>query len=345
MSRSPAGAGRPVRVLMSFGPPRATTNPYVKQLVSALEAEPDVELGFFVRWRAILGPTYDVFHVHWPEILLEQRTGLRRAYRRLTTLLLCLRLALGRVAVVRTWHNLERPSGLGWLDHRVLDVLDRLTVVRIRLNDSGPVPGDVPFVTMPHGHYRSWYASFSRAEAVPGRLLFVGLVRRYKGVERLIEAFRAVDDPDLTLRVAGLPSTAELSATIEVLAAPDPRVGTRLEFLDDADYVREVTGCQLVVLPYPHMHNSGSVLAALSLDRPVLVPDKEINRRLADEVGPGWVHLYDGELDPADIEAAFTALRTSPPEGRPDLSARSWEAVGRELVEVYRAAVRTRRGR
>ena len=330
---------------MSFGRPRATTNPYVKQLVSALEGEPEVDLRFFVRWRAILGPAYDVFHVHWPEMLLEQRTGPRRLYRRLTTLLLCLRLVVGRVAVVRTWHNVERPSGLGRLDHLVLDILDRLTVVRIRLNDSGSMPGRAPYVTMPHGHYRSWYAPFERSEATAGRLLFVGLVRRYKGVERLIESFRAVDDPHLTLRVAGLPSTPELTETVNALAAPDDRVSTCLEFLDDDDYVREVTAAELVVLPYPQMHNSGSVLAALSLDRPVLVPDNEVNRRLADEVGPGWIHRYAGELGPEDIEAAFASLHDDPPSGVPDLSAREWGDVGPRLLEVYRDAVSARRRR
>jgi beta-1,4-mannosyltransferase len=335
---------RRVRVLMSFGPPRATTNPYVKQLVAALEGEPEIDLRFFVRWRAILGPRYDVFHVHWPEILLEQRTGPRRAYRRITTLLLCLRLFLGRVAVVRTWHNVERPSGIGRIDHLVLDVLDRLTVVRIRLNDSGAMPGDAPYVTMPHGHYRSSYAPFARSEAVAGRLLFVGLVRRYKGVERLLEAFGTVADPDLSLRVAGLPSTPELTETVESLAAADARVSTRLEFLDDDDYVREVTASELVVLPYPQMHNSGSVLAALSLERPVLVPDNEVNRRLVREVGPGWVHLYAGELDPDDIAAAFAALHEAPPSGVPNLSARDWDAVGQELLEVYRDALSARRG-
>ena len=41
-----------------------------------------------------------------------------------------------------------------------------------------------------------------------------------------------------------------------------------------------------MVLPYRQMHNSGAVLAALSLDRPVLVPATD-QRGLGAEVGPG----------------------------------------------------------
>ena len=65
--------------------------------------------------------------------------------------------------------------------------------------------------------------------------------------------------------------------------------------------MREVSESELVVLPYHQMHNSGSVLAALSLDRSVLVPDSEFNRSLAEEVGPGWVVTYDGDLTAESI--------------------------------------------
>ena len=53
------------------------------------------------------------------------------------------------------------------------------------------------------------------------------------------------------------------------------------------------------MLPYRHMHNSGAALTALSLDRPVLVPETDVNRDLARETGPGWVVTFAGELRPA----------------------------------------------
>lgn len=166
-TRAAADDARPLRVLMSFGTPKPTTNPYVKQLAAAVAAQPGVDLRFFDRWTAILGPSYDVFHVHWPEILLEARTPARRAYRRVSTAMLLARLWLTRTRVVRTWHNLERPTGLARTDYWLLDVFDRLTVLRIRLNDSGPMPDDAPFVTIPHGHYRDWYAPFPGARPCP----------------------------------------------------------------------------------------------------------------------------------------------------------------------------------
>lgn len=124
------------------------------------------------------------------------------------------------------------------------------------------------------------------------------------------------------------------------LAARDPRVSTHLQFLSEADYVEEVTASELVVLPYRHMHNSGSVLAALSLDRPVLVPDNEVNRRLAAEVGPAWVHLYAEEVGADDLDRAFATMRREPLEGSPDLDGRGWQAAGESHVAAYRQALR-----
>jgi beta-1,4-mannosyltransferase len=171
-------------------------------------------------------------------------------------------------------------------------------------------------------------------------LAFVGRVRPYKGVEHLIEVFSQIDDRALSLYVAGLPSTAEIADAVTRLVAADPRVELSLDYVDDAALVRAVTNAQLVVLPYRHMHNSGAVLAALSLDRPVLVPENDINHSLADEVGHPWVHMFDGDLRAEHVERALASLEEAPPAGGPDLSNREWGDVGRAHLLAFRQALR-----
>ena len=327
-----------MRVLESFPAPRPTTNPYVVQLARSLQERDGVDVVFFSWPTGLLG-RYDVFHVHWPEIMLEARHPLRRVQQRVFTLLFCLRLLVTRTPVVRTWHNTERPSGIAWFDHRILDLLDRLTTLRIRLNDSTEMPPDAPYRTILHGHYRDWFAELPRSEPDPGRLAFVGRIRRYKGVEALLEAFRGLPDPDASLTVAGLPSSDELVATLTELTGGDPRVELRFEYVDDAALVTTVTRASVVVLPYRHMHNSGTALAALSLDRPVLVPDNEVNRRLAQEVGPGWVHLYDDEVSAQRLAEVLAEVATRPSSAVPDLSAREWEQAGADHAAAFREAL------
>jgi GT2 family glycosyltransferase len=330
-----APADGPVRVLQSFPDPRPTTNPYIWMLKDCLEAHPDVELTTF-SWRRALTGDHDVFHAHWPEILVDGRTPARKALRQLLFVLVMLRSRLRGTAVVRTVHNLELPSGISRREVALLRWFQRRTTLLVRINTSTEL-SDRPHETVVHGHYRDWFASYPREEQVPGRLAYFGLIRRYKAVDTLLTAFRATTDPTLSLFVGGRPSTPELRAELTALAAPDPRVTTHLEFLTDAELVAAASAAQLVVLPYREMHNSGGVLAALSLDRPVLVPDNEVNTQLAAEVGPGWIHTYAGALTAEDLTTTLERLAGGT-TGRPDLSARDWSTAAELHLRAYRRA-------
>jgi beta-1,4-mannosyltransferase len=333
-------------VLQSFPRPRPTTNPYLVMLGRSLAELPDVRVLTF-SWRRALRGGYSVFHVHWPEILVSGTGPLKKAVRQLLFAAVVLRLRATRTPLVRTVHNLELPSGISRREVLLLRWAERWTTLRIRLNDETPVPDGALFETVVHGHYRDWFAPYPRAATEPGRLAFVGQLRRYKGVDRLIAVFTATRGrtrEQLQLRVAGNPSTPQLGDELRSAAATDPRVSVSLGFLDDADLVAEVTAAELVVLPYREMHNSGGALAALSLGRPVLVPDNAVNERLAEEVGPAWVHRYPGELTADHLLGAVAALRAAPPAGAPDLHRRDWDRVGEAHAAAYRRALRALRG-
>ncbi|WP_454851895.1 glycosyltransferase [Promicromonospora soli] len=332
---------RTVRVLTSNREPRSTTNPYITMLTAALRRNPGIEVVTYSPRAALLG-RYDVVHLHWPETIvgLGGRRRMGRLVRGLLAGLFLTRLALTRTPVVRTVHNVELPADADPVQLVLLRWFDRLTTHRIVLNDRTECPG--PVTTIPHGHYRDWYGG-PRSTVITGRLQYVGLVRRYKGVEALVEAFRSVADGSLTLGIAGAASTPDLAATITALADGDPRVTLRFDFLSDDELVATITAAELVVLPYRFMHNSGTVLAALSLDRPVLVPDTPVNADLAAEVGPGWIHTFTGDLTSEALVAALSAAR-EPRAASPDLRAREWASAGEAHLAVYRAAIHRRPG-
>lgn len=344
--RLPPRSERPVLIVLSSSPPpRLTTNPYIVMLNEAVAGEPDVEVVTY-GWRFALLGRYDVFHVHWPEALVTGRGRLKRYARQALYLLLLLRLRLLRRPIVRTVHNLELPRGLTPVERALIRLTDRWTTLRIRVNESTVISPEQPSATVVHGHYRDWYARYPEPEPVPGRIVFFGQIRGYKGVPALVEAFRQIppDGNGLTLRIAGAPSGDELAEAVRAAAGGDERVSLRFEFLSDADLVDEVGRAELVVLPYPEMHNSGGVLAALSLARPVLLPDNPVNRSLADEVGPGWLWRFDPPLTGADLLAAVEGWRASRPDGGPRLDRRDWAPAGRAHVVAYRQAIELVRG-
>jgi beta-1,4-mannosyltransferase len=341
MTADPA-APRPFTVLQSFPEPRETTNPYVVMLRDALERTPGVSVLTF-SWRRALTGRYDAFHAHWPEVWVDGNNPLKKLLRQGLFALFLLRLRLTRVPLVRTVHNLELPDGLSRRQVALLRWAERTTALRIRINEATELDDGTPVETILHGHYRGWYAPHPRRERRPGRLAFVGQVRRYKGVDSLVAAFAETTDAGLSLHVAGRPTSEELAGQLRAAAA-DPRISLALTFQSDADLVAEISEAELVVLPYREMHNSGGALAALSLGTPVLVPDNEVTRLLATEVGPGWVHGFTPPLTGADLEETVARLRTDPPTTPPDLSRREWDGAGSAHLAAYRRARAALRG-
>lgn len=334
-----------LRVLQSFPAPRATTNPYISMLDGALAAEPGIEHLRF-SWRTALLGRYDVIHFHWPETLFSASSRLKATGKHLAFLALLARLRMRRIAVVRTVHNLHLPTDVTASQRRILERVEQLTTLRILIGETTRLPEGQPSATILHGHYRDWFASYPRSAPTPGRIGFVGLIRRYKGVEQLIAAFRGRPPAraELRLAVSGQPTSEALADELRALAAGDEAIALAFGFLDDAAFVEAMTASGIVVLPYRFMHNSGSVLAALSLDRPVLVPRNEANEALAVEVGAGWIHSYDDELDTPALLRAVDAVTAAPPEGSPDLTRREWTDTGARHLDAYRRAVRIRHG-
>ena len=352
--RSAAAAGvrsrrRPRRhqadmvVLTSYPAPRTTTNPYITMLDRSLRDTTGLEMVYFT-WKDALRRRSDVFHVHWPEGLVGGRTEIGAWAHQLMFAVVMLKLQLTRTPVVRTVHNMKPPEGLNRYSgfaRLLLAWVDRRTTLSIVINETTELPAGRNSVLVPLGHSIDWFAEYPTVDPLPGRVVYFGLIRPYKNVTGLVRAFSAIGpDAGLTLVVAGAPATDALAAEITEAAENDPRIDLRLGFMAEADLVEQIGLSELVILPYREMHNSSAALSALSLGRPVLVPENDSNVALRDEVGADWVLTYDGELSARTIVDAVAANRANPKGTPPALQLRSWSAVGEKHREAYRLANR-----
>jgi beta-1,4-mannosyltransferase len=329
-------------VLESFGPPRARSNPYRLQLMDSMPES--VRLLYF-SWRRALTGRFDVFHVQWPEVVLQGRTRMRTAVRCALFVALLVRIRVQRTAVVRTLHDLAPYEPLPAIQRLPIRLLDRWTTLWITLTDATPPPRPGPTAMAPIGHYRDWFAGTPRTESQPGRIVHFGLLRRYKGVDALLEAFAGLPDDCATLRIVGYPQDGQTAAAIERACRADRRISAVIEYIPDEALVREVTESELVVLPFDRLTNSSSLVLALSLDRPVLVPSTPITEEIAAEVGPGWVLTYQGTLGADDIGRAREAVGRSAGRPAPDLSGRNWDVVCAQHAAAFTRAVELARRR
>ncbi|HEV2761678.1 MAG TPA: glycosyltransferase, partial [Pyrinomonadaceae bacterium] len=285
-----------MRVLMM--PDYRADNPYQSLLAAALEAC-GARVSFPAGYRRALplfraaagGAKYDVLHLHWIAPYLKgERAAARLGY----ALKLLLDVALVRLAGVRVvWtihnrreHNSKFPRVEAWARRGLAKLAGRVVVHNASVleglsSDLGISPNKAEVI--PHGHFRVYGSLTDPLEArrrlgLPpeGRVfLNFGMLRPYKGVERLLKLWRehAAEFAGDTLVVAGKPVDESYGETLSRLAVGVPGVHLNPRFVRDEDVPLYFSAADVVVLPFENILTSGSLILAMSYERPVVAPD------------------------------------------------------------------------
>lgn len=187
----------------------------------------------------------------------------------------------GRRPLVLTAHDVlprePRPGQLA-AQRRLYDRFDAIVVHsehgRGRLVDELGADGERVHV-IPHGvftHLAAGASSGSSASERPVVLMF-GLMRPYKGIDVLLDAWRGADGEaqieDAELLIAGMPrmDISELRAGAPANVTFDPH------FVTDAELPAYFERADLVVLPYLQADQSGVLFTALAFGKPLLLSD------------------------------------------------------------------------
>ena len=156
---------------------------------------------------------------------------------------------------------------------------------------------DAPHILRPHPLYTHFGEKLPREEAIralgldPSRktLLFFGLIREYKGLDILLEAFRDLPE-DYQLVVAGEPYGPfdKYQALIDSLPGKD-RIRVFPDYIRDAEVKRFFSAADLAVLPYRSATQSGISSIAIHFGLPMVVTDVGGLRGTIGERGTGIV--------------------------------------------------------
>ena len=140
---------------------------------------------------------------------------------------------------------------------------------------------DAPHTLLPHPLYAHFGEKMSREEAAaslgvdPAKktLLFFGLIREYKGLDILLEAFRTLSE-DYQLVIAGEPygSFDKYQDIIDTLPGKD-RVHVFPDYIRDSQVKRFFCAADVAVLPYRSATQSGISSISYHFDVPMIVTD------------------------------------------------------------------------
>ena len=174
--------------------------------------------------------------------------------------------------------------------------------------------------------------------AVEGAVILAfGLVRPYKGVDVLLEAFRAIDGAELW--VVGLPHM-DMAPLHAAAKRSHGRVRFVERFVDDSELPAYFRRADIVALPHRRIDQSGVLNIALAFGKPIVASEVGGFAEVASDHGAA-VAVAPG--DPAALREALERLLADPGE-REALAARataaaagpySWDEAGRRTLALY----------
>jgi glycosyltransferase involved in cell wall biosynthesis len=222
--------------------------------------------------------------------------------------------------IAHSQHGAERLRGELGLDPATVHVIphgafDYLT----ELPDERPLPPELAAVEGPV-------------------VLFFGLLRPYKGIDVLIEAFNDIGGAELW--VVGMPRMP-IEPLRELAAEVRGRVRFVPRFVDDAEIPAFFRRADIVVLPYREIDQSGVLYTALAFGRPIVLTDVGGFSEVAAQGAARAVRPNA----PVELAAAIQQLLDEPAE-RERLAAAavsaasgeySWDSIAQRTLNLYRA--------
>lgn len=198
----------------------------------------------------------------------------------------------------------------------------------------------------PYGIYRQLSGlSTAGPPGSGGDVLFLGRLSPYKGLDTFVAAARLASQEvrGVTFSIAGMPiSGYEPPQSQPLRNGCDLEVASR--HLSSREVAQRVARCRFLVLPYKDATQSGVILTAYGLGKPVVATDVG---GLGDYVDDGSTGRLVGPDDPEALAEAIVELCTDPSRisslhaGVEQRTANglSWEHNSARLLDVYGEAI------
>lgn len=327
-------------------------NPYNALLYRELQ-QLGVEVEEYRHSKALRTPA-DLVHFHWPDGDIN-RTSLGKSLQRMLLMIamVCL-FKLRGTKILWTVHNTaphdaRRPqlsnTFMQWFARRCDGFIFMSEANRAAFYQHYNPSPHSHYAIIPHGHYRSCYpppidslSAKTRLGLDPTKkvLLFIGMIKPYKNIDGLMQAFNQIALDDYQLVVAGTADTAppELRSALETLKNNSTQLFLR--FIPDDELAIFMSAADTVILPYKSILNSGALLLALSYNRPVIAPHMGAVAELQKKLGRQWIYGYASDLTPTSLTHALLSLEHCNRPAQCPLENYNWDKLAAQTLDFYR---------
>jgi beta-1,4-mannosyltransferase len=333
-------------------------NPYQKLLVENLANLGVKMVGMDISISsAIKGQKPDILHLHWLHPFIASRSSniVFSTVKSIKFIIILLLLKLAGVKIIWTAHNLKSHDSLyPLLDGICTSIVAKLAQAIIVHGETAKyeiatklkVRNKDKIFVVPHGNYSGYYEnSIDRVAArkllnIPSTnlvFLFIGLIRPYKGVLEMIEAFKHLHYDKLQLAIAGKVSSDELHSQISQ-KSENSNIMFIPGFVPDNQLQVYMNACDIVVFPYQEVLTSGAAILAMSFGKACIAPRMGCFQDVLDDSG---AFLYDPDIKTGLFQAMTCAI-----QNRNNLlnmgmynqqlvTQWSWDRIAQKTLDVY----------
>jgi glycosyltransferase involved in cell wall biosynthesis len=308
-----------------------SNNPYQSQLAMHLgqlgvEVEGTPPSTIFLL-NCFKGGKVDILHLHWISylILAYGRTRAIKTLLQLTAVvvqLVILRL-LG-VKIVWTAHNLKHHEDqnqgtdhlcTAWVVKLSHAIITHCESAKHELTAAFPIKNTEKVFVIPHGNYINCYENNidrTTARKLLGLpefdlvLLFLGVIRPYKGVLELIETFNQLHQERVQLVIAGK-ADDQSTELIKQKINGSSHIHFMPGFVADQEIQVFMNACDFAVFPYRDVLTSGGVILAMSFGRACIAPQRGCIGEILDEKG---AFLYSLDEEEGLLKAINCAIES-----------------------------------
>ncbi|EDX86696.1 glycosyl transferase, group 1 family protein [Synechococcus sp. PCC 7335] len=350
----------------SYAPDFSKNNPYQKQLYEKLE-QSGITLEGIDR-RKIFLPTIikrgdtDILHLHWLHAYFRAESAIGSLLKLVRFLSGLTILKLRGTKIVWTAHNLKNHENLYPLSDRICTlsvskladaIIAHSYAAKSELCQTFHIKNTEKVFVVPHGNYVEAYDNrISRQEArkqleIPESsvvFLFFGMIRWYKGVPELIDAFQKLRSKDAYLVIAGRFRNKDkgLENLIQEKVKGNKNIKQVLGFIPEEEVQTYMNASDVVLFPYRKSLTSGALILAMSFRRACVAPKLGCMEEVLDETGS---FLYDPSSSDGLAHALENVLHRT--HDLPDMGEHnyqlaaewSWETVAQMTLDVYRSCV------
>lgn len=267
-----------------MSPKNNSSNKYNDIFSSSIEGE-SIKVNNFSKKKIFKIKKGDIVHFHWVSFFYQHNNVFIMLIRTTIFLLFLLFLKSKKIKIIWTVHNLYphkyKKKNLEKVIRSIIMLMCNKIIVAafsiknevIREFSVNPQKIEV----VPHGHYKGFYPikkeNFREKYNISSDnfvLLFVGAIKKYKGIPELLNVYSRLNNKKINLIIAGKVYD-ELDGFLKKYKTRKNIIIDN-RFIPDDELADLILSCDYVVLPYTSITTSGTAILAVSLRKKIICP-------------------------------------------------------------------------